>query len=591
MSKAVQEEVDKLFEAVKDLHSLEEIKPHCEAFNEFINTKTTYSKDSLGTVLSRVGFYKKFKSIKLEQGKNAELVEKFDGEGNVKGHELKHYVLELCGLDKADWVERNTTTRVNDRLVNDGQEVNPETYLEVTGKLLDSNDPHELAVGLIAATGRRPHEILARAKFSPVEGQEYWVMFEGQGKKRGEKPIFKIATLYPASYVIQKLNQLRKDTRDFVKGIEAEFKGDIAAQNRTIENRRGNSLRRVVQEYFGGKETETPVLNFRDSEDQNDCKALRAAYLCLATDRDCKGSLGSKMLHAAKLAGHFTNEKPTDDDLRNLVTTLGYADYFTTKSVPFMTLKSMTIETEKKSKITILEHDLEAIRNLQKEWELPNQQSVINKLIENFNNRKEAAKQLLEANQRIAQLETKIKDLEAMETTQATVTTAIDTEALEAMIDAKVSAAVEKALQGLPVATIPAAIVPTTTTQQTAKDRNQDELQGMTNAELWASKKNGVAEEKIRRCFNAMTLYNDTIATGDNDRIAITNIALSQLSGTNRQVVGGWVEVHKDEIISHNAKYGMHNSKEPSSPTTYYNKGRDTDTIVGRIKAEILEIE
>ena len=81
----------------------------------------------------------------------------------------------------------------------------------ITGKLLESQDLHEVAVGLIATTGRRPHEILARAKFTPVDGQSYQVMFTSQGKKRGDKPVFSIATLYPASYVIERLNWLRKE--------------------------------------------------------------------------------------------------------------------------------------------------------------------------------------------------------------------------------------------------------------------------------------------------------------------------------------------------------------------------------------------
>ncbi|MHC5719084.1 MAG: protelomerase family protein, partial [Nostoc sp.] len=217
MSKAVQEQVDQLFIAVKDLQSLEEIKPHCEAFNEFINTNTNYSIKSLGTVLSRAGFYKKFKSLPLEQGKNAASVPKHDAQGNVTGNELKHYVLLLCGLDKKNWEERNETTRVSDRLMtagedgNTGIEINPETYLEVTSNLLASEHPHELAVGLIAATGRRPHEILARGKFTAIDGESYQVNFEGQGKKRGEKPVFKISTLFPASYMIDRFNHLRKD--------------------------------------------------------------------------------------------------------------------------------------------------------------------------------------------------------------------------------------------------------------------------------------------------------------------------------------------------------------------------------------------
>lgn len=69
----------------------------------------------------------------------------------------------LCGLDKSQWSARNQSTRAIDRLEN-STEVDPDTYLEVTGKLLNSEDPHELAVGLVAATGIRPHEVLARAK-------------------------------------------------------------------------------------------------------------------------------------------------------------------------------------------------------------------------------------------------------------------------------------------------------------------------------------------------------------------------------------------------------------------------------------------
>jgi hypothetical protein len=626
MSKAVQEQVDKLFEAVKDLHSLEEIKPHCEAFNEFINLKTTYTKDSLGTVLSRCGFYKKFNSLPLEQGKNADLVPKHDKDKNIIGNQLKHYVLLLCGLDNEDWKNRNTTTRVNDRLSGDGQEVNPETYLEVTGKLLESNNPHELAVGLIAATGRRPHEILARAKFTQIKGENYHVMFEGQGKKRGEKPVFKIATLYPAKYVIEKLNKLRTETKNFIKQIETEFKNDIATQNRKIEDRRGNSLRRVVAEYFGDKYTDTPALNLRNEDEQNNCKALRAAYLCLATDRDCKGSLGSKMLHAAKLAGHFTNETPTDKDLNHLVTTLGYADYYTTKPVTFPVIKDENMNA-KTSNVKINEADLKVIRDCQKKWELPNQQSVVKKLIElafadqqdNSNESKELNSKVTELEANISELTTlnkanneviknqeleikklqelanqqlkiinnqqlQIEELNAMEVKAATTTNNADLEALEARFEARfqqleelitnqISQQSVVSSQELPV-TSPQSVV---SSQQTARDRNQEELELMGHAELWKSRKTGVTEEKIRRCFMALCEYNNEVATGDGDRLAITNIVLRQLSGVNGQVVGAWMEQHKDEILQHNNKFGMGNQKDTNSLYTVFNRGKDID--------------
>jgi hypothetical protein len=319
MSKLLQDKINELFEATKDLKSLEEINPYCEQFNEWVNTKTSYSTKSLGTVLSRYGFYKKFKSIKLEQGLNAEAIAKHDENGNLKGQELKHYAVLLCGLDHDGWKNRNETTRVIGRLGND-QEIDPDAYLDVTGQLLESNDPHELAVGIIAATGRRPHEILARAKFAPIEGQAYQVRFEGQGKKRGDKPVFPIATLYPGEYIIKCLQRLRREpsTKALIKEVANESPSDLAAQNQAIDSRRNGSLNRVVRERFGDRGDTVPVLAFRHGEEQDNCKALRAAYGALATERDCERSVGSKMLHYARLLGHFVKENPTDRELQGV---------------------------------------------------------------------------------------------------------------------------------------------------------------------------------------------------------------------------------------------------------------------------------
>ncbi|NJL81644.1 MAG: hypothetical protein HC917_28075 [Richelia sp. SM2_1_7] len=395
MSKAVQTQVDQLFEATKNLETFEEMQPYCDDFNNWIKGNTTYSQKSLGTVLSRVGFYKKFKSLPLEQGKNAVSVPKHDGENQV-GTELKHYVLTQCGLKPEDWEARNTTTRATDRLTN-GNEIDPDQYLDVVGKLLSSDDPHELAVGLVAATGRRPHEILARAKFTPIDGEEYHVTFEGQGKKRGDKPVFKIATLYPSGLIIKLHNQLRKEpnTKALLKEVEAEFPNDTAAQNRAIDSRRNGSLNRVVRAYFGDKDTSTPVLAIRHGEEQDNCKALRAAYAALATKRDCPKSVGEQMLHAARLLGHYVGENPTDSSLRQTITTLGYMDYYATKTVPF---PSVPMEDKPELKnVRVFVDDIEIIRELQQKWELPNQQTTVRNLIELAQKSKELEEKLLNA--------------------------------------------------------------------------------------------------------------------------------------------------------------------------------------------------
>jgi len=79
--------------------------------------------------------------------------------------------------------------------------------------------------------------------------------------------------------------------------------------------------------------------------------------------------------------------------------------------------------------------------------------------------------------------------------------------------------------------------------------------------------------------YQAISLYNDTIATGDNDRLAITNHALRELSGVNGLLVGDWIKVHADEVISQNSKYEMQNSKDPSKTETYYNKRHGSEKI------------
>ena len=574
MSKALQEKINELFEATKDLKSFEEIKPHCEIFNEWINTHTSYSTKSLGTVLSRAGFYKKFKSLPLEQGKNAEAIAKHDENGNPKGHELKHYAVLMCGLDRDDWTKRNTSSRVIGRLGND-QEIDPDAYLEVTGQLLESSDPHELAIGLIAATGRRPHEILARAKFAPIEGEAYQVWFEGQGKKRGDKPVFPIATLYPGEHVIKCLSRLRREasTKALLREVASEFPSDLPAQNQAIDSRRNGSLNRVVRSYFGDKGHKTPILAFRHGEEQDNCKALRAAYGALATGRDCQRSVGSKMLHYARLLGHFVKENPTDRELQNVATSLGYADYFSAKPVPFPPAP----EKEKVMQVRVTDEDFETIKRLQKDWEAPNQQSVINHLIESQEKLAELGKQLLEAKAQINQLQKEKTEMLKVQAQQEQIT--VTPSELEAMIERMVTDKVKAALADFAATADTQVSQSKPRTQAAAKQPEVIDWAGMSNAELWTTKVKGASDEKIRRSYEAIALHNDTKATGDDDRLAITNQALRELSGVNGLLVGEWIKAHADEVITHNSKHGMQNAKDPAKTETYYNKRHGAEKI------------
>ncbi len=162
-----------------------------------------------------------------------------------------------------------------------------------------------------------------------------------------------------------------------------------------------------------------------------------------------------------------------------------------------------------------------------------------------------------------------------IEAQQVTVTTS----ELEAMIERIVSEKIEQALSNLPVTQQVRTSQSKPTTQVPAKPQEVIDWAGMSNADLWSTKVKGASEEKMRRSYEAIALYNDTLATGDDDRLALTNQALRELSGVNGLVVGDWIKAHADEVISHNSKYGMQNSKDPSKAETYYNKRHGSEKI------------
>lgn len=568
MSKALEEKIKELFEATKDLQSYEEIKPHCSSFNDWLQ-QTNYSEKSLGTLLSRCGLYKLFKSIPLFQGKNAELIAKHNADGSVKGYELKHYVPLLCGLNKEQWESRNNSTRTIDRLEN-GKEIDPERYIETTEKLLTSEDPHELAVGLIAATGRRPHEILARAKFKLVKDKPYKVTFSGQGKKRGEKPVFEIDTLFPAEYVVKCLSKLRCEpgTAQLLREVEKQFPS-LTRQNVEIDKRRNGSLNRVVRAYFGDTGQENPVLTFRHGEKQDNNKALRAACAVLVTERECKGSYGAKILYASKFLGHISKEVKSDRSLSHLVTSAGYSDYYVTKPIPYPTMSQ-----EKIANTRVLASDLEKIKELQKTWELPNQQEVINRLLKSSEQVATLQRQLIEAQNQIAQLEAtnqqQAKEIEQMPQQQVIPPESTNlTERME-KLEQLVYKLVEKIDSG---ATAALALAPTprpTPTPRVTVESDKDWSQ-VPSEELKGSKARGAIEERIYRAFRAVADYNDNVAPSNSERWYIGNVTLRQLSGSNGQVVGDWIRRHQTLVDDHNNKYGL---------GQYHNKGRGDVTSV-----------
>jgi cell division protein FtsB len=389
--------------------------------------------------------------------------------------------------------------------------------------------------------------------------------------------------------LIKALNRLRNypDIKTLLREAVTQFPGNEAKQNINIQDRKGNPLRRVIQQYYGGDDTRKPILAFRHDADNNDCKALRAACAALVTARDCDGGTGAKLLFYARFLGHIADvegKETNDRVLRNIVTSLGYADYVVNKSVPYPIdpepIGTIRIPTNRETRAKIQE--------LQAELGVKTQTEVLDILIASHLNRAEGVRQLRQENTELINENHQLKEeLSNMATNQ-------DLVELVKSLEAKF-----EALEARLATQSPAAIESTPTKTKTVQEPKEDvSYEEMTNAQLWtgaegkSTKGKGSSEEKIRRCFNAIATYNDTIATGDGDRLAITNQAIRALSGVNGLIVGEWIKNHTDEIINHHSKFDMLNPRNPNTVETYYNKRLGEgkiNAILGLINTELLD--
>lgn len=325
-------------EKIKPLRNPEEIKAVCEELTSVLFNESDKPKTRVNKLTPYNKVIKELPNEELIEGENAYI--------QVKKNGIlwkRHLHFKFTGLADIQWygkdgINTKIETSVLDRLEN-RRKIDVTSYLETTSRLLTSSDPHELAVGLIAASGRRPVEILARGEFTIATklpeylNPDYFVNFKGQLKERdydlpqAERAEYRIGVLVPAEVFIKAFNRFRRmpEIRELLKLLKVEAKKgtDPETINDMIESRRGNSLRRVVSREFGS------FLSVRFGDTKVNNKSLRAAYVRLITDRDCPKNIVD-LLWAAQALGHFVDIKKSDDkQLQNLVATFGYYDYYT----------------------------------------------------------------------------------------------------------------------------------------------------------------------------------------------------------------------------------------------------------------------
>ena len=557
-------------EKIRLLRTPEQIQAICEELTSALFNETDKPKTRTNKLTPYNKVVNTMPNEELVEGENAYVQTKADG-----SLWKRHLHFKFSGLADTKWHGEggiNTKTIVLDRLEN-RRKVEVAKYLETTIKLLQSDDPHELAVGLVAASGRRPVEILARGSFTQAtELPEYlkpgyFVNFRGQAKKRDydvpedERVEYRIGVLVPAEFFRSAFDRFRSlpETKELLDYLKTEqSKGtDPEAINDAIDSRRGNSLRRVVKTEFAS------FLPARHGETELNNKALRAVYVRLITDRDCPKNVAD-LLWASRSVGHFIDEsKPDDSQLRHLVTTLGYSDYYADSEVPHLTIP--TKSTEKTSQVRVLNSDVEIIKQLQNELDLPNQQAVIHYLIKKASLVETLERQLMQAQTEIAKLKeekTQVQEIQP-QPQQQPVTSAPQPQDLDlqSLIRQMITEELQKVL---PQPQQPVTEAPQPQAQSKVKpEQPEKDWQSVSSEELRSSKARGATDERIYRAFKAVCDYNDQVPSND-QRWFIGNVTLRDLSGCNGMLVKDWMERHHQSVDDHNLKYGLgqyHNKK------------------------------
>jgi len=278
--------------------------------------------------------------------------------------------------------------------------VTEEGYLEDLGKLLTSDEADELALGLIGATGRRPCEVLLRGDFVTAKESDltfpqyqpvsHWLKFSGQAKKRRNTAVnyTPIAVLFPADFILKSVKRLRKmpEVATVIKEIAIEvtalelpklkeqYSGEALEyqvaikENEYLDNRFGSKQNKLLQ-------TQLKSLDVRHGKNSVSRSSLRAAYARLAVARDCPPGKND-LVWASRLLGHM-DEKA---DLRAVLTTLGYFDYYLEKDAEVPLLDTP------KSEITVVfrgyANDVEAVKAFQEKFDITSQPETFRKLWE-----------------------------------------------------------------------------------------------------------------------------------------------------------------------------------------------------------------
>lgn len=544
---------EELGKAIKGLKSEADIKVIAIAFDKWMREKHS-TLESIRTHMTP--YNKVIKAIPLVEGENAYYYEKFNGE-----LVLKHWFFKYAGLRPEEYAKLNakSNSQKEERLDN-GTLLESEPYLEDLGKLLTSDEADELALGIIGATGRRPCEVLLRGDFVIAKETDltfpqyqpvsHWLKFSGQAKKRRNTAVnySPIAVLFPSDFIIKSVKRLRKMPE--VATVIKEIKSEVTALElpKLAEQYKGEELEYQItikeNEYLDLKFThkqnkilanQLKSLDIRHGKNSVSRSSLRAAYARLAVARDCPSGKND-LLWASRLLGH----KDEKSDLRAVLTTLGYFDYYLEKDaeVPLLDTPKSEITTVFRGYV----NDIEAVKAFQEKFEITSQAETFRKLWE-------LAQETLQNRER--QLYTQESEEMINDELLAKIDQIVETKVNKALAELTVKTAVEPVAVNTVSAT-------TVSTAEEVKPIEKD-WESIASEDLKGKHTPGSAEEKIRRAVKAIMEHNDYKAPSNNERWFLGVRSIQDLSGCNYAPIKKYLDERSTMIFDHNAKYGLSN--------------------------------
>jgi len=223
-----------------------------------------------------------------------------------------HPSLQTLGFTPEEWVEINlpAETALRDRPVQFLRD--PDAIVAVAATLLDAardSDWPELVVGLSAATGRRPAELLVTGRFEQYS--RFSLLFSGAVKLGGREDVpFEIPTLLPAADVCDALARVRE--RVDARGLS----------NKQVNERFGGAIADACRRHFEGL---IPV-PLDDSHDDIYGYLCRAVYATIAAHWFCPPHI-DPLEFKAHIQGHFTVQSATGTRRRSLASQRNYNRY------------------------------------------------------------------------------------------------------------------------------------------------------------------------------------------------------------------------------------------------------------------------